>query len=167
MLTDFVIICIGQAAPSFPECLGELSYDEQREREICTLSENEKAIEFEPYKRRQGDEPIYDDFYHFGTADALAGVLYFVWHREFLEDSFFDFAGEAGSKHVCIVPKWDKTVRELLEYYISQSPEHRIAVLLRMQDRSDDTVHEPCGIDEFMRLLRCGEAVWNELYLVE
>ena len=169
MLTDFAVICIGQEEPGFPESFGEVKDDPERETKVCVCADGTPFLEFECYKRRQGDESIYDDWYNFKTADSLTGVLYFVWqpHDKLLEDSFFDFAGEAGSKHVCIVPKWEKTVRELLEYYTGQSPEHRIAVLLRMQDRSDDTVHKACSVDEFMKLLKSGGVVWNETYFIK
>ena len=40
-------------------------------------------------------------------------------------------------------------------------------MLLRMQDRSDDTVHKACSVDEFMKLLKSGGVVWNETYFIK
>ena len=144
---DFGIICIGQEQTSSP------------------LSMNDIVIE--GYKRTADSEPFYNENYHFHTADKLTGCWYNIWLPEpsCYEESFFDIAAK-GVPYIEVVPKWTKYVKDLLSFYIDQSPINKIAVLLRVQDSSNDTVHSDCCIDEFIQGLTVGNIKWNELYFV-
>ena len=108
---------------------------------------------------------MYDDWYHFEDADKLRGVWYFVWLTKdiILEQSLFDIADKS-SPYIYVVPEWEDTVRRILEFYLKASPIHRIAVLLRIQDRSQNVTHDECTLDDFLDMLRAGDVWWNELY---
>ena len=79
--------------------------------------------------------------------------------------AFFDIATK-GIPYIEIVPKWTEYVKNILSFYIDQSPTKKIAVLLRVEDFSNDTVHSDCSIDEFIQELTEGNIKWNELYFV-
>lgn len=144
---DFGIICIGQEQISVPS--------------------NTKNIVVEGYHRTEDSEPFYNENYHFNTADKLLGCWYNIWLPEAIccEESFFDVAAK-GIPYVKVVPKWSKCVENVLSFYISQSPTNKIAVLLRVQDTSNDTVHPDCSLDEFIHALTHGKIKWNELYFI-
>ena len=144
---DFGIICIGQEQPSVPS--------------------NMSDFVFEGYERTADSEPFYNDYYHFYTADKLMGCWYNIWLPESIcyEESFFDIATK-GVPYIEVVPKWTEYVKDILSFYINQSPINKIAVLLRVQDSSNDTVHTDCSIDEFIQGLTVGNIKWNELYFV-
>jgi len=142
---DFGILCLGQKRRSLPPDM--------------------QALRFECRRRTAASAPLYCDRYHFHTADQLLGCWYQVWLPESIcyEESFFDISAR-GIPFVEVVPKWAAQVEKILRFYISESPVHRIAVLLRVQDRSDDRVHPDCSLDEFMQSLTEGRVRWNELY---
>lgn len=145
---DFGIICIGQTKPSIPP--------------------NINSNDIEIYKRTISSEAQYDEWYNFHTADTLIGYWYIPWLPEEImyDESFFDIS-EKGCPWMNVVPKWEGTVKSILEFYLNESPNHKIAVLLRIQDKSNDTVHSVCKIDEFMNELIEGNIRWNELYFIE
>ncbi|WP_295152932.1 hypothetical protein [uncultured Ruminococcus sp.] len=145
ILIDLGIICLGQTKRTFPRSIPKVRY--------------------RSHVRREDSAPMYDEWYHFEAADRLTGIWYLAWLTDdiFLEQSMFDIA-EKGSPNIYVVPEWEDTVRELLGYYLKESPIHRIAVLLRIQDRSENVTHEECTLDEFMEMLRAGDVRWNELY---
>ena len=145
ILIDFGIICREQKRRSTPK--------------------NISKVRFESHIRKANSDAMYDDYYHFEDADKLTGVWYLAWLTDdiFLEQSFFDIA-DKGSPWICSVPEWEDTVREILEFYLKASPIHKIAVLPRIQDRSENVTHEECTLDEFMDKLRAGDIRWNELY---
>lgn len=147
ILVDFGIICIGQYEKKIPKLPGR--------------------FRFEYYIRKRKSPAMYNDSYHFETADKLTGSWYFVWFpRDIIyEKSFFDLSG----KHrpwIYVLPEWEETVRQILEFYLEQSPEHRIAVLVREQDRSENISHADCTLDEYMNALRTENIRWNELYFI-
>ena len=144
---DFGIICIGQEQISVPADMND--------------------IVFEGYQRTAVSEPFYNDSYHFHTADKLIGCWYNIWLPESIcyEESFFDIASK-GVPYVEVVSKWAEYVKKLLSFYIDQSPFNRIAVLLRVQDSSNDTVHSDCSLDDFIQGLSAGNIKWNELYFI-
>ena len=145
---DFGIICIGQKQPSVPL--------------------NMKDFVFENYERTSHSEPFYNEDYHFYTADKLTGYWYKIWLPDPIcyEESFFDIATK-GVPYIEVVPKWTEYVTNILSFYIEQSPIKKIAVLLRVQDSSNDTVHSDYTIDEFIQGLTKGNIKWNELYFVQ
>lgn len=145
---DFGIICIGQSKSSFPQ--------------------NIKNVRFEVCKRTTDSEPMYNEWYHFHTADKLLGNWYLVWlsRNFFYEQSFFDIA-DKGSPWIYLEPKWKDTVKRILAFYIQASPIHQIAVLLRIQDKSDDISHSVCSLKEYIDALITGNIKWNELYFVK
>jgi len=147
ILVDFGIICIGQEQASIPPKMNDLV--------------------FESYKRTADSAPFYNEDYHFHTADQLSGYWYNIWLPESIryDESFFDIAPK-GVPYVEVIPKWTEYVRNLLSFYIDQSPIKKIAVLLRVQDFSDDTVHSACSLNEFIQGLTAGSIRWNELYFV-
>lgn len=147
ILIDFGIICIGQSEITYPKGI--------------------KNVRFEVEDRQDHSEPMYDEWYHFQTADSLSGKWYFVWlsRNIYLEQSFFDIS-DKGDTCIYVESKWKDTVRTILDFYIQESPTHQIAVLLRMQDRSDNISHPVCTLDEFMKYLAAGEVKWNELYFI-
>ena len=144
---DFGIICIGQQQPSTPS--------------------NMNDFVFECYERTADSEPFYNESYNFHTADKLTGCWYNIWLPESIsyEESFFDIATK-GVPYIEVVHKWAEYVKGILSFYINQSPINKIAVLLRVQDSSNDTVHSDCSIDEFIQRLTVGDIKWNELYFV-
>lgn len=144
---DFGIICIGQEQISTPTTI--------------------KDIVVEGYQRTADSKPFYIQSYHFHTADKLLGYWYNIWLPESLcyEESFFDIASK-GVPYVEVVPKWSKYVEDILSFYISQSPINKIAVLLRVEDTSNDIVHSDCSLAEFVQALIEGNIKWNELYFV-
>ncbi len=144
---DFGIICIGQEQTSAP------------------LNMNDIVVE--GYERTADSATFYNENYHFHTADKLMGCWYNIWLPEPIcyEESFFDIATK-GVPYIEVVPKWIEYVKDLLSFYIDQSPINKIAVLLRVQDFSNDTVHFDCSIDEFIQGLTVGNIKWNELYFV-
>lgn len=144
---DFGIICIGQEQISVPL--------------------NTKDIVVEGYHRTTDSEPFYNENYHFNTADKLLGCWYNIWLPEPIcyKESFFDIASK-GVPYVEVVPKWIKHVETILSFYISQSPTSKIAVLLRAENTSNDTVHPDCSLDEFIQSLTHGNIKWNELYFI-
>ena len=97
----------------------------------------------------------------------LGGYWYKIWFPEPIcyEESFFNVAMK-GVPYVEVDPKWTGYVKDFLSFYINQSPVNKIAVLLRVQDSSNDTIHSDCSIDEFVRELTIGNIKWNELYVV-
>ena len=145
ILIDFGIICREQTKRTFPRGIPK--------------------VRFRSHIRRADSDAMYDDFYHFEDADKLTGVWYFAWLTDdiFLEQSFFDIA-DKGSPHIYAVPEWEAAVRRILAFYLKASPIHKIAVLLRIQDRSENVTHDECTLDEFMEKLRAGDVRWNELY---
>jgi len=146
---DFSIICIDQTKPS--------------------ILPNIKSDDIEINKRIAGSEPFYDEtYYNFRTADALPGYWYRIWLPEEImyDESFFDIS-EKSCPWIYVVPKWKDIVRSVLEFYLNESPKHRIAVLLRVQDESNDDVHQVCKLDKFMNDLTEGNIRWNELYFIE
>ena len=145
ILIDFGVICCGQKKRIFPRGIPKLR--------------------FKSSIRKENSGPMYDEWYHFEAADRLTGIWYLVWLTEdlFLEESFFDIA-DKGSPNIYVVPEWEDTVRRVPEFYIDRSPIHRIAVLLRIQDRSENVTHEECTLGEFMEMLKAGNVRWNELY---
>lgn len=148
IIADFGVICIGQAENTYPKGVAN----------IC----------FETYRRITGSEPMYVEDYNFHTADTLTGYWYLVWPRDEIlyEKPFFDI-GEKGCPWVTVVKEWAEVVRKVLEFYIEESPEKRIAVLIREQDESSDIVHSTIKINEFMEDLIAGNIRWNELYFIE
>jgi len=144
---DFGIICIGQEQIAVPADMND--------------------IVFEGYQRTADSEPFYSDDYSFHTADNLLGCWYNIWLPESIcyEESFFDIASK-GVPYVEVVSKWAEYVKKLLSFYIDQSPFNRIAVLLRVQDSSNDTVHSDCSLDDFIQGLSAGNIKWNELYFI-
>ena len=144
---DFGIICIGQERTSAPSNMDDFI--------------------IEGYQRTTDLEPFYNDSYHFYTADKLKGCWYNIWLPDSIcyKESFFDIAAK-GIPYVEVVPKWTKYVKNFLSFYIDQSPFNKIAVLLRVQDSSNDTVHSECSLDEFIQELTVGNIKWNELYFV-
>ena len=144
---DFGIICIGQEQLSVPSNMGDFV--------------------FEGYERTADSEPLYNESYHFHTANKLRGYWYNIWLPEPIcfEESFFDIATK-GVPYIEVVPKWTEYVKGFLSFYIDQSPTNKIAVLLRVEDSSNDTVHSDCSIDEFIQGLTVGNIKWNELYFV-
>ena len=147
ILIDFGIICREQTKRTFPR------------------GRSAEKVRFQSHIRREDSYPMYDDWYHFEDADKLRGVWYFVWLTKdiILEQSLFDIADKS-SPYIYVVPEWEDTVRRILEFYLKASPIHRIAVLLRIQDRSQNVTHDECTLDEFMDMLRAGDVRWNELY---
>ena len=109
----------------------------------------------------------YSSDYRFHTADNLLGYWYNIWLPESIryEESFFDIASK-GVPYVEVVPKWSDYVAKILSFYINESPYNKIAVLLRIQDRSNDIVHPACSLSEFVQALSDGNIKWNELYFV-
>ena len=144
---DFGIICIGQEQVSAPTDMN--------------------GIIFEGYRRTTDSEPFYSKDYHFHTADNLLGCWYNIWLPESIcyEESFFDIASK-GIPYVEMVPKWSDYVSRILSFYINESPYNKIAVLLRVQDKSNDTVHSDCSLSNFLQSLNKGNVKWNELYFV-
>lgn len=144
---DFGIICIGQAQPSAPTDM--------------------TGIVFEGHQRTSDSEPFYSKGYHFPTADKLLGCWYHVWLPEPVcyEESFFDIASK-GVPYVEIVTKWSGHIASILSFYINQSPINKIAVLLRVQDSSNDTVYPEYSLDEYIQALTEGNIKWNALYFV-
>ena len=138
-----------------------------REQKRRTVPKHIPKVRFESHIRKENSDPMYYDYYHFEAADKLTGIWYFAWLSDdiFLEQSFFDIA-DKGSPWICAVPEWEDTVREILEFYLRSSPIHKIAVLPRIQDKSENVTHEECSLDEFMEMLRAGDVRWNELYMV-
>ena len=118
-------------------------------------------------KKLANSEPLYNESYHFNTADKLMGCWYNIWFPQPIcyEESFFDIATK-GIPYIEIVPKWTEYVKDILSFYIDQSLTKKIAVLLRVEDFSNDTVHSDCSIDEFIQELTEGNIKWNELYFV-
>lgn len=147
ILIDFGIICIGQSEITYPN--------------------NIKNVEFEVENRQRNSESMYDEWYHFETADRLVGKWYLVWPSKdiYFEQSFFDLS-DKGNFKVCVVPKWKDTVKKILDFYIQESPTHQIAVLLRMQDESNNISHPICSAKEFIDYLMDGEIKWNEIYFI-
>ncbi len=145
---DFGVICLGQTKPSIPPGI--------------------KSDDVEIYERTADSESFYNETYNFHTADTLTGYWYMFWLPEEIkyDESFFDIS-ERNCPWINVVPKWKNIVRSILEFYLSESPVHRIAVLLRVQDDSDDTVHSICKLDEFMNSLVEGNIKFNELYFIE
>ncbi len=146
---DFGIICIEQTKKTFPK--------------------NVKNLKFEVYRRTEKSDAMYNEWYHFHTADMLTGNWYLVWRKD--DISHFDIPDDKdctyGPPPVCVEPASKDVVRKLLEFYIEKSPIHRIAVLLRLQDESDDVSHPVCTLDEFMNDLAEGNIRSNELYFIE
>ena len=91
-----------------------------------------------------------------------------ILNRIFNIRSFCEFCGLEKKSTVVLVnygaPEW--FCQEILEFYINESPEHKIAVLLRVQDDSNDIVHPLCKLDDFVNYLKEGNIKWNELYYV-
>lgn len=144
---DFGIICIEQEQISVPSGMND--------------------VVIEGHRRTADSGPFYNEEYHFHTADKLSGCWYNIWLPEPIcyDESFFDIASK-GVPYVEAVPKWLACIKTLLSFYISQSPVNKIAILLRVQDASDDTVHSDYSLDEFVRMLTEGNVKWNELYFV-
>ena len=144
---DFGIICIEQEQSSVPS--------------------NMNDFVFESYERTADSEPFYNESYHFHTADKLTGYWYNIWLPDPIcyEESFFDIATK-GVPYIEVVPKWTEYVKDILSFYIDQSPTNKIAVLLRVQDSSNDTVHPDCSLDEFVQELTNGNIKWNEIYFI-
>ena len=148
IIADFGIICIEQTQNTYPKGI----------ENIC----------FETYKRVSNSKPMYGESYNFHTADLLTGYWYLIWPKDEIlyEAPFFDL-GQKGRPWVVVEQKWAESVRKVLEFYIEQSPQKRIAVLIREQDKSDDIVHATIKIDDFMENLIVGNIKWNELYFIE
>lgn len=136
-----------------------------REQKRRLIPKNLPKVRFESHIRKETSDAMYDEYYHFEAADKLTGVWYLAWLTDdiFLEQSFFDIA-DKGSPWIYVVPEWERTVKEILAFYLKASPIHKIAVLPRIQDRSENVTHEECTLDEFMDKLRSGDIRWNELY---
>ena len=144
---DFGVICIGQEKVSMPSDMND--------------------VVIEGYRRIENSKPFYDKSYNFNAADKLLGCWYKIWLSESLcyEESFFDIASK-GIPCVKVVPKWSNHVKNILSFYLKQSPINKIAVLLRIEDASDDVVHSSCSFNEFVQRLNEGNIKWNELYHV-
>ena len=144
---DFGIICIGQEKKSVPP--------------------NTDNLVIEEYQRTANAEQFYNENYSFHTADKQVGVWYNIWLSELscYDESLFDISSEQ-IPNVCVVPKYEALVKQLLEFYLDESPEHNIAVLLRVEDKSNDTVHSLCTLDDFIQALKAGTIKWNELYFI-
>lgn len=144
---DFGIICIGQEKESVPFDMEDLL--------------------IEGYQRTAESEPFYNATYNFCTADRLQGYWYNIWLPEpvCFDESFFDIAYK-NVPYIKVVPKWAEQVKRILAFYINESPVKRIAVLLRVQDISNDAVHTDCKLDDFFQKLIEGNVKWNELYYV-
>lgn len=144
---DFGIICIGQKKPSLPPDIGNLV--------------------IEARQREDNAEPFYNENYNFHTADKQVGFWYNIWLPEPIcfNESLFDI-----SPHhipcVSVVPKYEEIVKQLLEFYLNESLEHKIAILLRVEDKSNDIMHPSCRLDDFIKALKEGTVKWNELYFV-
>ena len=122
----------------------------------------------EGYLRTADSEPLYNESYHFHTADSLQGYWYNIWLPEAIcyEESFFDISPR-GIPCVNVAPKWADHVRNILSFYLNESPVHEIAVLLRVQDRSNDIVHPCRSLGDFLLALEEGSVNWNELYFIQ
>lgn len=147
ILIDFGIICLEQSQKSFPEDI--------------------QNVRFESYTRTAYSKPMYNEWYHFQDADKLVGVWYFAWLTEDIafEESFFEI-DDKGCPWIYVESKWKRTVKDLLEFYIQESPIHQIAVILRVQDESNNASHSVCTVNEFMKSLELGNTRWNELYYI-
>lgn len=148
IIADFGIICIGQTK--------------------CTYPEGIEDIQFETYKRKANSKAMYNKWYNFHTADTLIGYWYFVWPKDedLYEKPFFDL-GPKGCPWVIVVQEWAETIRKVLEFYLKQSPENKVAVLIREQDKSNDIIHSAIKFNDFIEKLIAGDIRWNELYFIE
>ena len=137
------------------------------EQEKASMPIDKKDILIESYQRTSDSEPFYNESYNFHTADSLSGYWYNIWLPEPIcyKESFFDISPK-NAPWIEVVPKWTNHVKNILEFYINKSPVHKIAVLLRVQEDSDDVIHKDCKLDDFMQKLTEGNIKWNELYYV-
>ncbi len=150
ILVDFGIISIGQTEKTYPELKDKLR--------------------FQAYKRNLGktkSKPFYWDteFYPFSTAYDLKGVWYLPWfpYEVNLIEYFFEMKE---GPYLRVNPKYESLVRKLLRFYLDESPEKKVAVLLCIQEKSKDLVHEPMKLKAFMDDLKEGKIRWNELYFI-
>ncbi len=144
---DFGVICIGQDRISTPPDMND--------------------IIVEGYQRTEDSEPIYNEYYNFHTLDNLLGCWYNIWLPEPIcyEESIFDITSK-GMPYVKVVPKWSDYVKTILSFYINESPCNKIAVLLRIEDKSNNVVHFDCSLFEFIQAISEGNIKWNELYFI-
>ena len=144
---DFNVICIGQNKKTIP----------------CDI----KDIVIDAYKRTKRSRPFYISSYNFQTADKLLGSWYSIRLQDDIcyDESLFDISPD-DIPYVMVVPKWLELVKKVLLFYLNASPVNKIAVLLRVQDKSDDTINREYSLDEFVQALIAGKIKWNELYYV-
>ena len=148
ILADLNIICIGQARKKLPP--------DHDKYDITPMSRNRAKL-----------RPVYwqDDF---PVAHSLRGWWYCIYPKgweEFLENPFFEF----NSGDISLVKarsQWVEDIRQLLAFYIGQSPAGEIGVVIRLQSAVSECVHERCCLSAFVNDLIAGNIAYNHLYFI-
>lgn len=144
VITDLNIICIAQRRRSFPQ--------------------NRKGFFIETHDRNHRNlRPVYGDD-RFPLAQVLHGWWYRIYPAEpaIYEDAFFDLADVYHTLRVR--PHWMDTVKELLSFYLEQSPCGQIAVVIYLRSSIKECVHETCTLNFYMQELIAGKINYNHLY---
>lgn len=122
---------------------------------------------FEAHNRNNTREAIYP-LYDFAAAYKLRGWWYTYWPREelFFRSPFFDLAIHNGRNMIQLYDIWKDSLYSLFSYYLSISPACEIGVLIRLEDKAENTVHSHMCLGCFMEQLLAGTVQYNELYLI-
>lgn len=152
VISDLNIICIGQTHYALPP------------QYLCGES---LTVEFEP---RWGDlYAVYPD-YSFPEAYALEGYWYTLWPSvdgsSFLDNPFFDIALQDEYGAVITNPHWRPTLQRIMQFYLSQSPQHKIGVLIRIQDNIYKGAQYVRTLQELWNLMDTHSIRFNKLYVV-
>lgn len=146
IFADFNIICINQP------------------NKDCFVSD---SLIYEAHNRNNTLTLVYPED-SFADAHSLRGWWYTYWPNEALyyDNQFFDLNPSVKRNAIRLYPKWLTISKELLSFYISKSPTHTVAVVIRVQDHSNNIKHGRCSLNYFLSEMLAGRICYNELYFV-
>lgn len=147
IIADLNIICVAQDKMCCPKDTGN--------------------IVFETHNRLCPNDPVYPTD-NFDYAHGIVGWWYTFWPSDkyFLESPFFELSSNADPHGIRLSSIWEEEVFELLSYYINLSPKRKIGVLVRVQDKSNNIVHDCVSLDVIKEKMLNGQINFNELYLI-
>ena len=111
------------------------------------------------------------NFYGFSIFQAFTGWWYTFYTQDIYKDCFFDLGdvyseSEFGNYPLYVMPKWEKTVYSLLEYYLSNTDSGSIAVLFRLDYPKREVFHPVKTLEEFWDDMQNGKIYFDEVYFV-
>lgn len=145
VISDFNLICLGQPKPHFFQPKGVFF-------EVVDSDEGAYNPEWQSLKKESGV------WYSIFPVDDAGTRTY--------DDEFFDI-GKKSEKtfSVVVIEKYKKTLLEIVEYFLEESPIHRIIIMLWL-DGDEKQPGICCPLGHFRELLYNNNLLFGVIYVV-